>query len=60
MRPGSYRSNSRVSLRIWCSWTFKCLKTPQDLKTADEIPAVIFLTSYDKYTLEAFSVHALD
>jgi two-component system LytT family response regulator len=27
---------------------------------SNEIPAVIFLTAYDKYTLEAFSVHALD
>lgn len=26
----------------------------------NEMPAVIFLTAYDKYTLEAFSVHALD
>jgi len=25
-----------------------------------ELPAVIFLTAYDKYTLEAFGVHALD
>ena len=26
----------------------------------DEIPAVIFLTAYDQYALDAFSVHALD
>jgi two-component system, LytTR family, response regulator len=26
----------------------------------NEMPAVIFLTAYDEYTLEAFSVHALD
>jgi two-component system LytT family response regulator len=26
----------------------------------NEIPAVIFLTAYDRYALEAFSVHALD
>ena len=26
----------------------------------DKIPAVIFLTAYDQYALEAFSVHALD
>lgn len=26
----------------------------------DEIPAIIFLTAYDQYALDAFSVHALD
>ena len=26
----------------------------------DEVPAVIFLTAYDQYALDAFSVHALD
>jgi two-component system, LytTR family, response regulator len=26
----------------------------------DEIPAVIFLTAFDQYALEAFSIHALD
>ncbi|HKW63718.1 MAG TPA: LytTR family DNA-binding domain-containing protein [Candidatus Acidoferrum sp.] len=26
----------------------------------DELPAVIFLTAYDQYALDAFSVHALD